>query len=256
MTGGHKVGCLLIHGFTSSPTEMAGLADFLQAKGYAVKVPRLPGHATIPRDLLGVTHVDWMTTAEEALREIRSFTTSQFVIGLSLGGVLALHLASRFDFDGVVALAPALKLPLWQEVAVRALAPFVEMRKKRSRGPDVRDRYGRSRLDSYREYPLAAARETFRLQRRVRAELANITMPLLVIHSRQDHTVPVSNVEYLTKRVGSRHVETMIVEESYHVLTVDVDRKRIFARIAAFVENVSQRKRTQPAVSEHEPSRD
>lgn len=216
---------------------MQELAATLRERGYRVALPLLPGHATRAEELLNVTHQDWIATAETALQTLQASTQKQIVIGLSMGGVLALHLAANFDFNGVVALAPALRLPRWKEWGIRMLAPFNLTRHKR-RGPDVRDQQGRKLLDSYMAYPLIATRELFRLQRCVRGELDRITMPLFVAHSRQDHTIPFHNVAYLLRRVKSRYLEKMILHESYHVLTVDHDRERLFARIHEFIRKV------------------
>ncbi len=229
---------MLIHGFTSSPTEMAGLAETLRTRGYRVDLPLLPGHASQPEALLKVKYQDWIATVESALRTLQSETAQQIVIGLSMGGVLALHLAAQDNFAGVIALAPALKLPLWKEIGIRILSPF-NLTRRKAHGPDVNDDHGRALLDSYREYPLLATREVFRLQRLVRRELARITMPLFVAHSLQDHTIPVHNVDYLLQQVKSKHVEKMLVHDSYHVLTVDRDRERIFVRILEFIAKVT-----------------
>lgn len=237
MTRPEDLGCLLIHGFTSSPTEMAGLAAALRARGHRVLVPLLPGHASHPNELSKVTHQDWIAATEAALQQLQTETRKQIVIGQSMGGVLALHLAARLDFAAVVVLAPALKLVPWKEWGVRLAAPFHLTRRKR-RGPDVCDDAGRRSLDSYLEYPLNVTREVFRLQRLVQRELERITMPLFVAHSRQDHTVPVTNVDYVLSRVKSTDVEKMIVHDSYHVLTVDHDHARIFARIFDFMQRV------------------
>lgn len=238
MTRPENIGCLLIHGFTSSPTEMAGLADRLRDRGYRVNLPLLPGHATHPEELLQVTYHDWITTVESALRDLQTETQRQIVMGLSMGAVLALHLASTAALTAVVVLAPALKLPLWKEAGTHLLAQL-NLTRHKTRGPDVNDDYGRHVLDSYREYPIRATREVFRLQRRVRGALPRVTAPLFVAHSRRDHTIPVRNVDYLLRRVRSQYVEKMIVQNSYHVLTVDRDRDAIFARILEFITRVT-----------------
>jgi len=234
----HEIGCLLLHGFTSSPQEMAGLAALLAAKGFTVRAPRLPGHATHPRDLLHVSHHDWLVAAEQGLQDIRRITRQQVAIGLSLGATLALHLAANFDLAGVVALAPALKLSWWATATVHLLSPFNYIRRKAA-GPDVKDRAGKALLRSYQSYPIAAAKPALRLMRLVRAELARITAPLLAVHAVEDHTIPVSNLEYLLQRVQSTQVDKLIVTNSYHVLTVDHDREEIFARVLAFINSVT-----------------
>lgn len=228
----------MIHGFTSSPTEMKELAGLLRAQGYRTHLPILPGHAATPEALLRVTHRDWLATAETAFLHLQQETQKQIVIGLSLGGALALHLAANFDFAGVVALAPALWVPKWKEYGAYVAGTFFKTRRKKG-GPDVNDDGGRALLDSYPEYPYAALYEVFQLQRLVRAELARINMPVLVIHARHDHVVPVATVRHIAAQVKSSHREELIVKNSYHVLTVDRDRPQIFQRIQEFIQKVA-----------------
>jgi carboxylesterase len=216
---------------------MKELAASLRVQGYRLHLPVLPGHAATPEALLEVSYRDWLSTAEAALRHLQNETKKQIVIGLSLGGALALHLAANLVFSGVVALAPALWLPKWKEYGAYLMGAIMSMRRK-SRGPDVNDSRGRALLESYHEYPYSALYEVFNLQRHVRKELEQIEMPMLLVHSRRDHVVPVKNLQFVAARVKSCHLEKMVVAESFHVLTVDRDREQIFQRIHAFIQKV------------------
>jgi carboxylesterase len=236
--GKNPIACLLLHGFTGNPAEMEGLAAFLRSHGCEVSVPTLPGHATQPEDLRNVSYETWIAASEKAFIDFRRHHPVVFVIGLSMGGALALHLAAHHRFAGVVTLAAALQMPLNQEIASYVLAPFVRVRHKRN-GPDVHDAEAKARLCNYDRYPLAAARELMRLLRKVRADLPKVTMPILAIHSRADHVVPFDNLALLMRRVQSPQREQMVVENSYHVLTVDYDRQIIFERIWDFIQRHS-----------------
>jgi carboxylesterase len=235
-----KIGCLLLHGFTGNPAEVKGLAAFLRARDCIVKAPTLPGHGTRPEDLTGIAYQQWIETSEKAFRDLQQNHSILFVIGLSMGGTLALHLAAHHTFSGAAVLAAALKLPLWRVIASYVFAPFMPMRVKRN-GSDVHDPAGKALLCNYDRYPLSAAKQVLRLLRKVRRELQNVTMPILAIHSRHDHTVPFCNLAFLMRRIGSSAREQMIVENSYHVLTVDYDRDAIFERIWQFIEKHSKR---------------
>ncbi len=217
---------------------MEGLAAFLRNHGCAVSVPTLPGHATQPEDLRNISYEAWIAASEKAFLDFRQHHPVIFVIGLSMGGTLALHLAANHHFAGVVTLAAALKLPLKQEIASYVFAPFVPIRHKRY-GPDVHDAEAKARLRNYDRYPLAAVRELMRMLRKIRAELPKVTMPILAIHARADHVVPFGNLALLMRRVQSPQREQMVAENSYHVLTVDYDRQAIFERIWEFIQRHS-----------------
>jgi len=232
--GDNPIACLLLHGFTGSPAEMEGLATFLRRQECAVAVPTLPGHATQPDDLRNLSYQEWIETSEKAFLDLQQDHSNIFVIGQSMGGALALHLAAHHQFAGVVTLAAALRLPLSQEIASYVFAPFVPVRYKRN-GSDVNDCNGKAQLRNYDRYPMSAVRQLMRMLRQIRAELSAVTTPLLAIHSPSDHVVPFDNLDLLMRRVKSPRREQMVVENSYHVLTVDYDRAIIFEKIWEFI---------------------
>jgi len=217
---------------------MEGLAAFLFHQGCTVAVPTLPGHATQPNDLRHLPYQKWIEASEKALLDLQRDHSIIFVIGQSMGGTLALHLAAHHRFAGVVTLAAALRLPWSQEIASYILAPFVPVRYKPN-GSDVNDCNGKAQLRNYNCYPMAAARQLMRMLRKVRAELPAVAMPLLAVHSPSDHVVPFDNLALLMRKVKSSACEKMVVENSYHVLTVDYDRMSIFEKIWKFIQQHS-----------------
>jgi carboxylesterase len=233
--GNHSIACLLLHGFTGNPAEMENLAAFLRDRGCVVTVPQLPGHATRPEDLCRISYRAWIAASESAFHRLRQQYAKIFVIGLSMGGALALHLAAHHQFAGVVTLAAALRLPLQLEIASYLLAPFVPMRYKPN-GSDVHDPSAKALLQNYSCYPLSAVRELMRMLRKVRAELPKVTMPILAAHSSCDHVVPFDNLALLMRRINSPQREQIVVENSYHVLTVDYDCQMIFRKIWEFIQ--------------------
>jgi len=96
-----KRGILIIHGFIGSPDEVSILSNYLQEKGYLVSVPLLPGHG-LDKDLLyKVKAADWIKEVEKAYLELSDFCNSIFVIGFSMGGLLAAHLHD-YGISGLV----------------------------------------------------------------------------------------------------------------------------------------------------------
>ena len=102
---GNDTGCLLLHGFTGSPTETRWLGEFLAEQGYSVLGVRLSGHGTRPEDLIRMRWRDWLANAEDGWHLLRQSTTRIFVIGLSMGGVLTLSLAARYKAAGIVTMS-------------------------------------------------------------------------------------------------------------------------------------------------------
>src|SRR3954451_8659309 len=107
---GGPVGAVLCHGLTGIPGSMRPWAEGLAGAGLTVRVPRLPGHGTRWQDANKVTWQDWYDELERAFDDVRSRCEQIFVLGLSMGGTLALRLAQQrgADVTGVVVVNPAL----------------------------------------------------------------------------------------------------------------------------------------------------
>jgi carboxylesterase len=85
---------LLSHGFTGSPASVRGWADHLAAEGFSVRLPLLPGHGTSWQELARVPWRAWYKAYEVAYDELSESTDRIVAAGLSMGGALALRLAS------------------------------------------------------------------------------------------------------------------------------------------------------------------
>ncbi len=234
----------MIHGFTATPQEMRFLGERLWAHGYSVHAVQLAGHGTSPEDLERCTWDDWYVSARAGLERLHRQAPEIVVIGQSLGALLALKLAadSPAGIRGVVLLSPALVLSRrwlrWLTPLLCLLLPLLGERRRYVRKPerDVADPGARAEGGCYDRVPLRALRELFRLQLAVCCLLPQVQQPVLVIHSRQDHTCPLVNVEMVQRAVRGP-VRPVLLEHSYHVVSIDVDKERVAAEIAAFVED-------------------
>lgn len=213
---------------------MEDLGHFLTTQGCLVRIPVLPGHDSKPEALVNVSYLDWFWAIEHEYREMVTKSQRFFAVGQSMGAALALHLAAHFRLDGVVALAPALSLPVWQQIGAFTLSPVLKWKSKTT-GEDVNDVAARTRLQSYQSYPTASIKELIRTMHRVRKELPKIEAPLLIMHGRHDQTMSLKNVEILRHGVRSREIQIEILENSSHVITVDYDHEKVFAIVWNFV---------------------
>lgn len=240
------VGCLLVHGFTGTPDELLELAEFLADQGITVALPTLPGHGTYSADLFKFTWRDWFACVKTAHDELEQRCDEVFVAGLSMGGALALHLAAHRPVPGVIALAAAVRLPSWKKMAVGLLKDVWKYRRKRN-GEDVRNVSAKEKLRSYDRFPLKAAHELFRLLEHVRDDLPEITAPILIMHAKEDHTVPFENAQEIYDRVSSTDKRKVDLEQSYHVITVDYDKEQVKQDVSGFIQSHSQALDAQPS---------
>ncbi|MDT0309817.1 alpha/beta fold hydrolase [Streptomyces sp. DSM 44917] len=237
---GSPTGALLCHGFTGSPQSLRPWAERLAGRGLTVSLPLLAGHGTRWEDLQRTGWQDWYATVDRELRDLRARCEEVFVCGLSMGGALALRLAARHgaDVSGLVLVNPAATFPRAQGYAVAALRHVVPS----ARGV-ISDIAKEGVAESgYPRVPLRAAYELRSLLGLVRTELPQVTQPLLLLHSRVDHVVPPADSAVVLGAVSSADVTEHVLEDSYHVATLDHDAERIFSETDAFISRLSTRK--------------
>lgn len=234
---GRQLGCVLVHGLSSSPESMRTLGRALADGGVDVEGVCLPGHGTRPEDLKGVTWSAWYTAVRAAVRGMRSRCDRVFVCGQSLGGTLALHTAANEQVDGVITLAAVLYLRDWRLWMLPVLKHV--MRWRHSPGNDIA-KPGVRDEGSYDRMPVSAIQELVQLGSIVRNELARIRVPALIVHGAEDHVAPSHNAELIYAGILSRHKEILRLRSSYHVISLDndfdlvVDRSLRFMRKAGF----------------------
>jgi len=197
-------------------------------------LPRLPGHGTRPEDLLDCRWQEWAGAIEEAYVDLSHECDEVFLCGLSMGGTLALNVAVNHPVAGVVTLAAPIVFPRWQQVTVRYLKHIRTFRHKKD-GEDVSDTAARAYLDSYRKYPYFSIEQLFLLTNHVRHQLSRIAVPVLVVHSRQDHTVDFSNADRILEGISSEDKEKVTLERSFHIITVDCEKNLVCDAIWRFI---------------------
>jgi carboxylesterase len=232
-TGGAAVLCL--HGLTGTPYEVRPLGEALARRGFRARGPALPGHNETPERLARVPHTAWIEAARAHLHELRAENGQVFVVGLSMGGLVALDLAADEPVDALVAIGTPLRLrhPLaWLIPLAKHLRPM----QRKPWGSDIRDAAARERHPSYDVMPLHAVHELQRLQRRVRGRLPRVTAPILVAHGALDRTAQPGDARTIHARVSSPIRELMFFEASAHVVPVDFDGPRLAEAIGKFLE--------------------
>ncbi len=235
---GGRAGALCLHGFTGNPTSMRGLAEAFAAAGFTVELPRLPGHGTTVEDMKTTDWADWTAEVEAAYQRLAARADKVVVSGLSMGGSLTLWTALQHpEVAGIVCINPATK-PQPAEL-MEMLHGMVD------EGTDTMPGIGADIADpdatesAYEQTPL---RPLISLVEDGLASLSEryseITCPLLLLTSPQDHVVEPSNGDFLAETFGGP-VERISLERSYHVATLDFDKDVIFEAAVAFGRKVT-----------------
>jgi carboxylesterase len=147
-----------------------------------------------------------------------------YVLGLSLGGVLALKVAQERPVAGALVIAAPLDLGRFRRTAVPLLALALESVAKT---PAILDPESRARHPGYRRMPLRAVVELIRLQSEVEVQLPRITAPLRLLYSRRDPTVRIDDASRILRAASRAQGSIEYLDGSAHVVTVDRERERV-----------------------------
>jgi carboxylesterase len=241
LLGNGPIGCLLLHGFTSSPEEMRYLGSFLADAGHTVLGVRLAGHGTSPEALQRTRWFDWLLSVEEALALLQAKTGRCLVIGQSMGGMLALVSAAFYPLAGVVAIStPFLRFGFRDRArwfGQRLVSPMVrkDAREHPQWGPRREADY-----PAYTRFPIGIFGQLARLQEAVEQALPAISAPALLLQSRDDHGIPEDSLDQLARRLGSHDKASVWLEGLGHSMVRDDRRDELFGRIERFIDRVSQ----------------
>lgn len=254
---GGSTGVLLIHGLSGTPTELRFIGKGLHRAGFTVYAPRLAGHCGDESSLLATGWRDWFAGIEVAAEALRSRVDRLFVAGLSMGAVLALHLAARRPLlvDGLALYGITLRYDGWSIPSIARFAFLLPLATRLGIGRGRRfsechpygikdQRIRQHILDCMNAGNTAAAgllgipwpslAEFYSLATRVRSELPAVVAPCLIIHALDDDIANMRNAELTAARV-SGPVRNVWLKDSYHMITLDRERHRVVESTVEFL---------------------
>lgn len=226
---------LCLHGLTGTPYEVRPLAEAVAERGIRARGPLLPGHGSTPEALAILPRGAWLSAVCEEYRGLRKQHERVFLVGLSLGGLLALALAEAEPVDALVVVGTPLAFRQPIPLVVPLLKRIVPTLEKKT-GSDIRDPEAHARHPSYSRMPLASVHELIRLQRVVRGGLSRITAPTLIAHGSHDTTAHPRDAERIHREVSSEVKQLMFLSNSAHVVPVDFDGAELSQAVADFLE--------------------
>jgi carboxylesterase len=254
---GGRIGVLLIHGLGGTPTELRFVAQALARNGHTVYSMQLAGHCGMPEELRRSTWQDWYASVEEAHDRLRETCDVIIAGGLSMGGILALHLAQRRPqgVQGLLLYAPTLVLDGWSmpwySRALRLvgwLPAGIDFNLAEREPYGLKDERVRALVLSSMQSgdsgqagvfhtPLRSFGQFNQLVRVVKRNLGSARQPALIIHPRKDDMADLSNTLYLQTHLGGL-VDTVVLDNSYHIVTLDQQRHVVADRSTDFVARI------------------
>ncbi len=256
-----NTGVLLLHGLTGTPNEMRLLGKGLAKAGFSVYGPQLAGHCGSLDDLLASRWQDWAASVRSAATRLAGQVDRFVVMGLSMGAVLALDLAADAhpQLLGVAGLSTMFRHDGWSIPAYTRLSflikplhalgigrrrVFMEQPPYGIKDEPLRRRVvaqmqaGDSAAAGLPGNPWASITEMHALGRHAKARLRQVDKPCLLIHAVHDDVSSLANVRLVQTQVQGP-VETLLLHDSYHMITIDRERRAVVARAVDFVERLA-----------------
>lgn len=268
LKGDGRCQLLLLHGLTGAPGEFAYVAHYLHRRGqFDVWCPALPNHggpirvlAATPRDEL---YASVRAQFEQARRTAAATGAPLIVGGLSIGADLALMLCAEFPeaVAGVICLAPTLFYDGWNVPWSYRLIPIVDWTpfkffayhreeppyglKDEALRARIAEEYEKKKLkddserhEGYAHYPIRLMCEMHHLIKDCVRALPRVKAPLLVVQAEHDDATGPRNAQFILDRTGSARKELLLLQNSYHIVTADLERAKVASAMQAFCDTV------------------
>lgn len=253
---------LLIHGITGTPSEMRYLGKSLNKEGFTVYCNTLPKHCGTLGELKKVT---WQEIAEACagdFKELKKEYQQVFVAGLSMGALMSIHLAYQFpdEVAGIVALAPTIFYDGWalpkRKVLMNVVwhVPFlrnrIDIREDWPYG--LKDEELRESIERFYKdadaskfsnkvllfgspfFPMSCLYQHHLFTKLVKKEVPSVKAPILIIHAREDDMTSLRNAKYILENISSPDKSLVILEDSYHMITIDKDKDKVCREVSGF----------------------
>jgi carboxylesterase len=230
------IGCLCIHGFTGGPYEVEPLAQYLRERtNWLIETPCLPGHGE-QLQLKGVTYDQWLQAAEEELQKLLNKCDIVYLVGFSMGGVIAGYLATKYSVQKLVLLSAAVYYinprQMFSDIRGMVRDSFTGRLKENP----LFVRYKTKIIHT----PLTATLEFRKLVSEIRPMMKEISVPTLIVQGEKDGIVPLKSAHYLYETIRSPVKNLLFLPSSGHHICHGPDRQQLFVAVEKFLkENLS-----------------
>lgn len=264
--GSNGKAVLLIHGITGTPSEMRHLGKSLNKQGFTVFCNTLPRHCSTLNELKKVTWQELAQACQEDFLKLKKDYKQVFVTGLSMGAIMSIHLSYLFpkDVSGIACLAPTLFYDGWALHKGKILLdlfwhiPFfrnkIDIRegwpyglKDESLREDIERFYKNASSRKFSNkvllfgspfFPLVCLYQHHLFSKVVKKEMPHVTVPILIIHAKEDDMTSLKNANYVYNNIASINKRLVILEDSYHMIVIDKEKDKVVSEVSAFFNNI------------------
>lgn len=237
LEGSNKEECILmIHGFTGSPADMRPLAAYLNrnGEGYPVCGILLPGHGTRMEDMMSINWKTWVVYATTELKRLLEQYPKVSVIGYSMGGDIALCLASKFKVERVITVST----PLIIKNKLSYIAEILSVFRKYTYWKNGKPLDGELVFDfesGYKGMPVLSIAQLRKVTIAAMNRLHRIKQPILIVQSLKDKVVHQRSPYIIFDHVKSEYKELILLENARHNAIVSPDRMKLYIAVEKFL---------------------
>ncbi|MFU0789227.1 alpha/beta hydrolase [Virgibacillus proomii] len=225
------IACLIIHGYTGGPYEVEPLANyFKEHTDWHIAVPTLPGHGR-RLNLEDVSHDEWLEAAEQTLLQLKKTYETVYLIGFSMGGMIAAYLAAMHHVEKLVLLATSGKYLSFKQIGLDIGTVIKDAIKGDLKKNKLYIHY-KKKLGAV---PFRANIEFLKLVRFTRRYLNKIQSPVLIAQGQQDGMVPYKTAYYLNNEITSEEKEVVFFERSKHLICLGEDKDTLNQMVYSFL---------------------
>lgn len=208
------IGCLIIHGYTGGPYEIEPLRVYLEEQtDWVISVPVLEGHGK-QLNLKEADYEVWLADAQKALDVLKETCDTIYVIGFSMGGMIAAYLAANNVIDKLVLLSTARKYVSFKYMSYYIAEMIGDGFKGKLKENDLYTHY-KSKAG---EVPFKANIEFMKLVNYTKPYLQEITSPVFIAQGHKDEMVPFTSAYSLEEEIASEEKEIVFFEEADHLI--------------------------------------
>jgi esterase/lipase len=225
------IGCLCIHGFTGAPYEVEPLADyFKQTTEWDIQTITLPGHGETPA-LKGISFQEWMACAEVELVRMLKTCNEVYLIGFSMGGMIAAYLAAKYPVSKLVLLSAAAHYINPKQFLLDLALICKDSLKGTLTENIIYSRYKKKLLKT----PISSAFQFQKLVKVAKPALKKLNMPVLIVQGESDAIVPVSSARFLYNTIPSTDKELHLIPGCKHHVCLEENAGQLFEHVEGFL---------------------
>ncbi len=227
--------CVVVHGFTGNPSEVAPLGQALKELGYDVVMPLLPGHNLTKARMERVEASNWINAIDRIIAQAKEQNRVIHMVGFSMGAMIAALMAKRFSLRSLVLLSPSVYVVTPNVLLTRTKKTIQLLKQNHSL---LKSRV-KTNLMSARSAPLYNVYQFNKVIRQAKKAIPYIDVPVCIIHGLEDEIVDPISSKWIFNTIASHEKELHHLHSSGHLVCHSVDSDMLIETVCRFLQKHS-----------------